>query len=255
MKKTDISYFNSILSKRPTSILLLLFSLVYSSAQEKVTFFAEDSLKITADLYLKDYSLPFILLFHQGGASRGEYNEIAVRLQKLEYNCLAVDLRAGERMNYITNETAERAKIEKIPHSFLDARYDIIASIRFIRKFNLKPVVLFGSSYSASLCLMTAVRNPDVNAVIAFSPGEFFRPEVVVKEAIAGITQPIFVSATGLEYNFITEMLSGVSEENKYFYSPSKGKGEHGAKMLWNSSQSADECWLDLLLFFKKIRG
>jgi hypothetical protein len=80
------------------------------SGQEKVSFFSDDSLKITADLYLKDYNLPFILLFHQEDASRGEYTEIATRLKKLDYNCLAVDLRAGEKMNYVQNESAERAR-------------------------------------------------------------------------------------------------------------------------------------------------
>lgn len=248
------SYHNMIHFKTLPLFLFCFYSSFCSTAQEKVTYFSGDSLRITADLYMKDYKLPFILLFHQEGSSRGEYNEIALRLQKLEYNCLAVDLRAGEKINYVTNETAERAKISKIPHSQLDAEEDIKASIRFIRKFNLQPVVLFGSSYSASLCLMNAANNPDVCAVIAFSPGEFFRPEVVVKDAIAGITKPIFISATDLEYDFINQMVAGTPEQNRYIFRPSKGKGDHGAKMLWNSSETSDECWLELLLFFKRIR-
>jgi pimeloyl-ACP methyl ester carboxylesterase len=235
-------------------VLVYLFLPFGSAGQEKVSFYSDDSLKITADLYLKDYNFPFILLFHQGGASRGEYSEIALRLLKLDYNCLAIDLRAGEKINYVTNETAERAKSRKIPHSFLDAKKDIEASIRYIRKFNFKPVVLFGSSYSASLCLVVAVNNPQVNAVIAFSPGEYFRPELVVKDAISGLKQPVFISATSLEYEFVEQMLSDIPQANKYIYKPSKGKGEHGAKMLWQSCESADECWLELMLFFKKIR-
>jgi alpha-beta hydrolase superfamily lysophospholipase len=81
-----------------------------SIAQEKINFTASDHLKISADLYLKDQTLPFIILCHQANSSRGEYFEIASRLQKLGYNCLAIDLRAGESMNYVKNETAERAK-------------------------------------------------------------------------------------------------------------------------------------------------
>ncbi len=94
---------------RFTFSILMLLTTMNSHAQQVVTFPAKDGLKITADLYLKDYQLPFILLFHQGESSRGEYTEIAARLLKLDYNCLAVDLRAGEKMNYISNETAMRA--------------------------------------------------------------------------------------------------------------------------------------------------
>jgi hypothetical protein len=249
-----IWYHFTWFSKNIPLYLFFFFMFVWSSAQEKVTFYSEDSLKITADLYMKDYKVPFILLFHQEGSSRGEYKEIATRLLKLEYNCLAVDLRAGDKMNYVINETAERAKVEKIPHSYFEAEEDIKASIRFIRKFNSQPVVLFGSSYSASLCLIIAKSNPDVIAVIAFSPGEFFRPEVIVKEAITGLTQPVFISVTEPEYNYIYQMLSGVPEKNRYIFRPSKGKGDHGVKMLGESNESSDECWLELLLFFKRIR-
>jgi pimeloyl-ACP methyl ester carboxylesterase len=232
--------------------MLLLFSGVF--AQEKVTFLSVDSLKITADLYLKDYNLPFILLFHQGSSSRGEYAQIAPRLVKLDYNCLAVDLRSGDKINYISNETAREAKQNSIPQAFLDTRKDIEASVNYVRKFNSKPILLFGSSYSASLCLIFAAGNPDINAVIAFSPGEYFRPQLIVKDRMKKVTQPVFISATSVEYEFVMQMLADIPAQNKFIYTPAKGKGEHGAKMLWPAGEWADECWLDLLLFFKKIR-
>ena len=46
-------------------------------AFKKIVFNSEDGLEITADLYLKnDESTPFIVLCHQAGGSRGEYQEI-----------------------------------------------------------------------------------------------------------------------------------------------------------------------------------
>lgn len=234
--------------------IIALFVSLNIFAQQKVSFQSDDGLKITADLYLKDYQLPFILLFHQGESSRGEFTEIAARLLKLEYNCLAVDLRAGEKMNYITNETAERARKENIPNTYLDARRDIVASMKYVQKYNKKPVILFGSSYSASLSLILANSSDSVKAVIAFSPGEFFRPEIIVKNEITGLSKPIFVSSSDIEYEYIEEMLSGVPDSNKHIYRPPEGKGAHGAKILWNSNESSDECWLDLMLFFKQIR-
>lgn len=235
-------------------ILLSFISYIYNFAQEKVYFLASDNLKITADLYLKDYKFPFIILCHQAGSSRGEYNEIANRLLKLDYNCLALDLRAGESINYVKNETAERAKSENISNSFLDAKKDIVASIQYLHKFNKKPIVLFGSSYSASLCLVIAKNNPNIKAVIAFSPGEYFRPELVVKDSIAGLNIPVFASATILEYEYVVQLLSGIAENMKTIYKPLNGKGVHGAKALWRSSETSDECWLELLMFFKKIK-
>jgi len=237
------------------SILISLFFFLSGKSQEKVSFYSKDSLKISADLYLKDYRLPFILLFHQGGSSRGEYNEIAARLMKLDYNCLSVDLRSGDKINYVANETAQRADAGNYPNAFIDARQDIEAAIQYTRKYNSKPLILFGSSYSASLCLIIANNNENVKAVIAFSPGEYFRPKLIVKDEISGIQKPLFVSSSSLEYDYVEKMLAGVQEKFITFYRPEKGeKGVHGAKALWKENKSSDSCWLELLMFFKKIR-
>jgi dienelactone hydrolase len=235
------------------AIIIFLQIQYYCIAQEKVSFYAADSLKITADLYLKNYELPFILLFHQADASRGEYTEIANRLLNLNYNCLAVDLRIGENINYIRNETAERAKVKGIQLNFIDAKKDIEAAIKYVSKFNKNPVILFGSSFSASLCLLTAKENKHVKSVIAFSPGEFFRPEIDVKDNISGLKIPVFISCTDLEYQYVLQLTTGISDQYKTIYRPKSGGGVHGAKALWKSSESSDECWLELLLFFKRI--
>ena len=234
--------------------LIFLYVFLPLSSQQKVSFYSDDSLKITADLYLKDINLPFILLFHQGNSSRGEFAEIAVRLMKLNYNCLAVDLRSGDKINYTMNETARRATNEGYESSMISASRDIKAALNYVQKYNGKPSVLFGSSYSASLCLLEAAGNEQVKAVVAMSPGEYFRPDVIVKNNIGKISQPMFVSATRLENDFILEMLADVPEENIHYFLPSRGRGDHGAKMLWKTSESSSQCWLELMLFFKKIR-
>ena len=83
-----------------------IFSFFILGAQEKVSFVAEDGLEITADLYEINPSKPYILLFHQAGSSRGEYLQIANKILKFGYNCLAVDLRSGGEVNFIQNHTA-----------------------------------------------------------------------------------------------------------------------------------------------------
>jgi pimeloyl-ACP methyl ester carboxylesterase len=238
---------------------LLLFSILIQTiltafSQDKVTFFSSDSLKITADLYLKDSQLPFIILLHQAVSSRGEYNEIAPKLLNLGYNCLAVDLRSGKKINYTLNETAECAKLNHKPSKFIDAIPDIDAAIEYVRRFNHKPVILFGSSYSASLALMIASQSNDVKAVVAFSPGEYFLPEIDVKEKVSGLTKPVFASSSEMEYNYVVDLLSDIPDSLKTIYRPSTGRGSHGAKALWDESEGNKDCWLQLVYFFAKLK-
>lgn len=237
------------------TLYLFISNTFTSPAVEKVTFYSTDSIKITADLYLNNYDLPFILLFHSSEGSRGEFADIASRLNKLGYNCLAVDLRIGNKSNYIANETAERIKNKGNQSSFIDCRKDIEASIHYVEKFNDEPVILFGNSFSASLCLMVAKNSSNIQAVIAFSPGEFFRPEVSVKDKIKDLSIPVFVSSTNLEMEYIKDLLSGIPSENKTIFSPKTGMGLHGIKMLNNDYEFSNDCWFDLLLFFKKLKN
>jgi dienelactone hydrolase len=222
--------------------------------QQKVSFLASDSLKITADLYLNNYSYPFILLFHQNGYSRGEYLGIADKLLNLDYNCLAVDLRSGGKVNYIKNETAFRAQSNNISYKLIDSQKDVIAAIEYVSKYNNKPVILFGSSFSASLCMMAGKNNDRVSAVAAFSPGEYFEPEISIKEEIRNFDKPLFVSSSENEYPYIMEMLENIPDNIRTVYRHSGDNNAHGAKILWESNKESKECWLELLMFFRKIK-
>lgn len=233
-------------------ICLALLQVSNLISVEKVTFLSADGLRITADLYIQDKSKPFILLFHQANYSRGEYKDIAPKLQKLGFNCLAVDLRSGNEVNYIENETAKLAKKQKKPNGFIDARADVEASLKFINSYTTIPVILFGSSYSASLCLMVATKNPNVDAVIAFSPGEYFRPEISVKDKITDLKKPVFIGSSEIEHPFIKDMLSDIPTKYKTFYKPS-GKGVHGSKILWPSEKESDTSWFNLIIFLNQL--
>lgn len=224
-----------------------------SFGQEMVSFKAEDGLSVTADLYLLDKNKPFILLFHQAESSRGEYVDIAPKLMRLGYNCLAVDLRSGLKSNYIKNETASKAAEKQLSTGFIDAQKDIVAAIEYVKRYNHLPVILFGSSYSASLSLMIGAQNKRISSVIAFSPGEYFRPEVIVKENISELKAPVFIAASEFEYDNVKEITSTVTSNTKVFYKPSKGRGAHGAKALWESTDSSSECWLNLTHFFSRL--
>jgi len=225
-----------------------------SEAQQTITFPSSDGLIITADLYMQDKSLPYIILYHQANFSRGEYKETAPKLLKMGFNCLAVDLRSGKEVNYIQNETAAKARDKNLPVEYLDAERDMISAIEYIKKQSKERVILFGSSYSASLALKISKNNPSVSAVVAFSPGEYFQPQVTLKILLAKFDKPVFIASTTNEHPFIKEMMAGVSDNLITWWTPAKGPGIHGSKALWQASAGSEECWMSLLMFFKNLK-
>ena len=233
-------------------VLLICLSFI-SSGQKRVYFKAADNLEVTADLYEMDESNPFVLLFHQIGSSRGEFHEIAGRVTKFGYNCLAVDLRYGEEEKYVRNETAQRAKELSLARSMIDCRKDIEAAIEYAFTKSGKKVVLLGSSFSASLCLVIGKDNPNVQAVIAFSPGEFFQNDINVYEMLTDYPKPIFAAGMKREEPYLNDMLAQVPDDKKTIFVPETNEGEYGAKALWESNSSSFEYWLGLLIFFKSI--
>ncbi len=235
-------------------LLVFLTMPLFAIGQTQVHFYSEDSLKITADFYQADPFSPYVVFMHQAGSSRGEYNEIAPRFTMMKYNGLAVDLRSGKEINFIQNETVARAKEMNLPHSMADAEKDVIAAVEYAYKTSGKPVILFGSSYSATLALEVAKDNPKVSAVVAFSPGEYFNGHSV-KNTISGLNKPYFVSGAIKEKPYIEELMINTISPKGILFFPVEGKGRHGASNLWKSSPDASEYWLSLIVFFRSLEN
>lgn len=235
------------------SLVLLFLIPMITEAQQTVTFPSSDGLSITADLYMQDKSLPYIILFHQANYSRGEYKETAPKLMKLGYNCLAVDLRSGKEVNFVQNETAARAREKNLPTGYLDAEKDMLSAIEYVKKQTKERIVILGSSYSASLTLKIAKDNPSVAAVIVFSPGEYFQPQITLKPMLAKYDKPLFIASTANEHPFVKEMTADISSNMITWFTPSKG-GVHGSRALWQASPESEQCWMTLLMFFKNLK-
>lgn len=226
--------------------------ILLQGSKDKVTFESGDGITITADHYLANPEYPYILLFHQAGSSRGEYNEIAEKLTKMRYNCLAVDLRSGDNSNFVNNETALEAQETSRPARFLDTRQDIRAAIDYAFGLNPKKIVLFGSSYSASLVMLEGMENEHVGAVIAFSPGEYFGDDLRMEASFDSISKPLFVATTQREFPYVSQMLNRLPEDSYMLFSPD-GESVHGARALWEDNETKDQYWLALLLFINNL--
>lgn len=235
------------------SALLLLAMINYSVAQETVTFQSKDGLTITADLYVSSTSNPYIILLHQADYSRGEYREIAPKLVNLGYNCIAIDQRSGDEVNYIKNETAARAKAKKLPTSYLDALQDVYAAIDYVKTKTEKPIVLWGSSYSASLSLMAAPEKLKIGALVVFSPGEYFDQKDFVKSKISKISVPVLALSAKSENPELVNLLSVVPKNLVTIFKPT-AEGEHGSSALWQSTKSNKEYWMAVTMFFSKLK-
>lgn len=232
-----------------------MFAVVFSAnAQKKITFQSKDGLVITADQYIENDTLPYIILCHQANYSRGEYNETALKFNKLGYNCLAIDLRSGGEVNGVKNETYAAAVANGKGTSYLDAQQDIVAAINFLDVITDKQVILLGSSYSASLVMRVAVDNSKVKALLLFSPSDCFGGKVNFKESIKALDKPMFITSAKEESSDVLDLTKITASKNKTQFTP-KGKGTHGAKVLWNSNVDYPEYWMAIVMFLKDLNS
>jgi len=227
--------------KLPIIALTALLFLGTSSAKaiEFISFNSKDGLKVTADLYLTDNPLnPFIILFHQAGWSRGEYTEIAPKLNALGYNCMAVDQRSGEKVNNIINETARRATEKSLSSNYPDALPDMLAAIEYVKaNFKMKKLILWGSSYSSALVLKIAGDYPDIaDATLSFAPGEYFerfgQPEDWITQSAKNIKIPVFITSAKNEHVYWKNIFDAIPTTTKQSFIPTT-EGNHGSRALW----------------------
>jgi len=238
-----------------TSIFLVIVLSAFNVISKKtVTFSSADKLLITADEYIIEEDNPYILLFHQQESSRGEYSIIARKLCKMNYNCLAVDIRNGGSDNSVSNETVKRCRENRCSQGVNDVEGDILSAVNYAFEKSSKPVILFGSGANGSLCLKIARENDYVRAVIAFSPGEYFLPQISIRDTISDLRRPIFVSSSRADTPYVKEIVSRVSEEYVEVFEPQLGEGRRGTLSLSSDNENNSEYWLALLLFFKELR-
>ncbi|MTI19455.1 hypothetical protein E1176_00325, partial [Fulvivirga sp. RKSG066] len=198
---------------------------VKSFATETIYFKAKDGLEVAADLYvIHPKTAPFIVLFHQANWSRGEYKEIAPKLNSLGYNCMAVDLRSGATINDVQNITKQNAVKGMKQTSYINSLPDMEAAIQYANKnFVEGKLVIWGSSYSAALSIKLAGDSlQPVDAILAFSPGEYFasqgKPRDYITSGAITIDKPIFITSAKGEKNAWWGIYVAIPSERKTFY-------------------------------------
>ncbi len=239
----------------------LLFLCSSAQAQQTITFASLDALPVTADAYpAQDTDAPWIVLFHQAGWSRGEYREIAPKLNELGFNCLAVDLRSGGGVRGVANETTAAASVAGYSTTYIDALPDMIAALRYTRStLNGKQILAWGSSYSAALVLKVAGDQPAlVDGVVAFAPGEYFealgKPGDWINVSAKHIQSPTFITSARHEKPVWSPIFEAIPSELRMSYLPTTG-GNHGSRALWGKFADSDGYWSALRIFLDENFG
>jgi pimeloyl-ACP methyl ester carboxylesterase len=222
-----------------------------------VTFPTTDNLTVTADLYWTgDADKPFVILFHQARYSRGEYLEIAPKLNALGYNCLAVDQRSGNAANGITNETAKAAKAAGLSTNYPDAYPDLEAALSYVvATYAPNRLIVWGSSYSSSLVLILASEHPDeISAVLSFSPGEYFKlDDKKIADYAKNITQPVFITSAKSEEKDWRPIADQITSAGSVFFVP-QANGQHGSSTLNDSASGHEEYWAAVEQFLASLK-
>lgn len=221
--------------------------------KDVIHYHSSDSLLITADLYFSSDSLPFVILIHEQGSSRGEYNSIVNRFQKMNFNCLVPDVRNGGNSNYTANETAKRCRSLQYKNTYNEVEMDILSSIAYAFSLSSKPVILVGAGANGALALKITKDTEHVLGAIALSPGEYFGRDLNIETEIAEIQKPILLTASKKEFRYVNQMVSGIDESYKNVFAPESDEGGRGVNALLSENPSNGDYWLSILLFIKDL--
>lgn len=222
------------------------------SFQQDAVFPTPDAVLVHSKLYITDSKeTKMMILCHQARYSKGEYKETAPKFNKLSYTCLAIDQRSGDKINDDVNKTVEHAVKLNYRTDFDDAEIDVRAAVHYLFNQYGKKVTLVGSSYSAGLVLKVAASETDkVEAVVSFSPGEYFKDTTMVRESLKKLTIPVWITCSKEEVAETEKLLKGIDVKNITFFKPKK-EGKHGSKALWENNPNNREYWESLNVFLK----
>ncbi len=215
---------------------------VVPASVREVSFPAGDGVTITADVYAPlPATAPMIVLFHQAGFSRGEYRAIAPRLNKLGFNAMAVDARAGRSVNGVGNATAASACTLGKPTRYVDAIADLKAAVGYARTLAKGKLLVWGSSYSSSLVLALG-SELGADAVLSFSPGEYFtgqgKPKTWVADHARTLSVPVFVTSAKSEAADWAPIVAAIAPALVTTFVPTTA-GRHGSSALVQSDGEA----------------
>jgi len=238
-----------------------IFSLSCCTPQEPtfqtIALATSDGLTIKADVYeVAGGEAPVILLFHQARYSRGEYRSIAPHLNDLGFTCLAIDQRSGDKIKGVSNDTYVQATKLNLGTDYIDAYPDLERLLDYAKKtYPHQKIIVWGSSYSASLAIVLATQYPeDISVLLTFSPGAYFnfKGQSIVDYAKL-VSCPVFMTCAREEVVSRREIFNVIQPASKTFFAP-EFEGYHGSKALWPEQKGNEQYWEAVATFLDNYK-
>ena len=251
--------------KLAVAFVVLTTSLVVEGRPAKaqttreIEFQTSDQLTIFGDFHASAKAPPRALLIvvHQGdGSARGDYGPIVPRLIREGFDVLAIDSRLGGELFGSTNRTVSKNPARD--WKYCDAYPDLTAALDYAKTLRpARPIIVWGSSYSATLALrLAADRASDLKAVLAFSPAS--GPSMGDCQPVpyaARVKIPALVVRPTDELNVVTRRADfdafGNQGHQTYIAEPSA----HGSSVLVAARTNGDvrATWVTVLAFLAKV--
>ena len=242
------------------SVLALVLALVVHGPAwaEPVTLSAADGVKIYGEYWpAASAKAPLILAFHQAGSSHAEYAPLAARLNRAGFGVLAIDQRSGGGEFGGNNRTvAVRGRSAPYDAALTDLEAALVWGQAHV---DGAPLLVWGSSYSAALVFLLAAKHPgEVQALLAFSPGEYLGKRNAVGQAARTLRLPVFVDQASAADEIaasraIFEALPGT---DKTLFVPATN-GVHGTATLRSdrNASGAEENWGAVMAFLSRFKA
>lgn len=160
---------------------------------------AEDGVALEGDLRSTDPAAPLVVLVHQLGSTRAEWQPLIERLGP-GFNTFALDMRGHGESTRRGDEELSYSRLERADWDRLagDLR-TLLGHLREEEGLQPRRVALVGSSIGSSAAIVAAAADPSVSAVVALSPGRAYRGiDAITPTAQLG-ERPLLVIASRLE--------------------------------------------------------
>ena len=245
-------------------VLATLLAAASTAHAESVTLMAADGVKVYGEYQSapptpQQAKAPLIIAFHQAESSSAEYKPLMPRLNSAGFSVLAIDQRSGG--NEFDGENKTVAALGRST-GYEAALQDMEAALAWGKaKANGAPVLVWGSSYSAALVFVLAAQHPaDIQALLAFSPGEYLSKPDVVRNAAKKVSLPVFIDQASdkdelSESRRIMAALATPAGDNKVNFTGRKNS-VHGSATLRTDRNpgGAEENWQAVLAFLGRFK-
>lgn len=157
-----------------------------NAAVQKLGFDAPDGMQIVGAFYraTKENS-PAVLMLHQYGGSRADYDRLARQFQANGIGVLAIDGRGfGE-----SNKRADGSKVapSQSNETVAAMKTDVAAAVKFLgEQMNVdkRRIGIIGASYGSSLAIIHGADNAEIKSVALLSPGTNYFGNLPTEPAI-----------------------------------------------------------------------